>query len=190
MDYVILLAKENGDNYSIIYYALKLIMGYNLTSNAKTYLTKVVVSLSLLYPYVVPLLKEYIFEPYNTSREDIGKYSNMIFEKYFEKNNFEACAYAIMYMIDSNMEINSLKIPEIIKSRDCILLLLVYLYCKQKALNKECKELKAFAKELISSDEMDQFWLFIYESLGYSLLKGSWVGMKKAGVSFIKEKYR
>lgn len=189
LDFAIKLVNKTTDNQSILYYAIKSLKNYNLTQNAKTYLVKSVVSLALLYPYLVPILDEFVFEQYTVDSADIGKYANMIYDKYKAKNNFEACAYAIMYIIKSGAKLENFSINDAIESKDCMFLLLSLLYCRKNKWRSGEKTLKDFAKELLSNNEMEQYWLFIYESLGHTLLRDEWSAMKKARVTFIKKEY-
>lgn len=189
IDFTIRLASENNDNQSILYYAIKVIKEFNLTANAKTYLVKSMVSLSLLYPYLVPILDEYVFTPYQVETKKIGEYANLIFDKYIQKNNFEACSFAILYAVNVGAKINNFNLDKIIESKDCILLLLALIYCKKIKSHSDIKKLKSTAKNLIDN-EMDQYWLFIYECLGHESLTGDWAAMKKAKVSFLKPEFR
>lgn len=190
IDFTIKLVNENDDNYSILYYAVKVIKDFNLTPNAKEYLVKSMVSLSLLYPYLVPMLDEYVFQPYRVDNKKIGEYANLIFDKYISKNNFEACSYAILYAVNSATELTRFNLKTIIDSKDCILLLLALIYCRKLNWRSGVDKLRQVAKAFISNNEMDQYWLFIYECLGYGLLTGDWSAMKKAKVSFLKSDYR
>ena len=65
---------------------------------------------------------------------------------------------------------------------------MAFIYYKKNNLKSEVKQLKEYAKELIVKDEMDQYWLFVYECLGQ--LTGEWSSMKKNKVSFLKSDYR
>ena len=80
-------------------------------------------SLSLLYPYLVPILGNYIFEKYEVDTNQIQKYVNMIYEKYIQKNNYEACSFALLYAIDSNSKIDSIDV-EIIKKLVTMLIMI------------------------------------------------------------------
>lgn len=183
------MVSENADNNSIILYAVKSLKDFNLTKNAQEYLIKSVVSLSLLlYPYLVPILGEFIFKKYEADTNQIQKYANMIYEKYIQKNNYEACSFALLYAIDSNSKIDSIDVEIIKSSQDCILMLMAFIYCKKNNLKSEVKQLKQYAKELEQKGEMDQYWLFVYECLGK--LTGEWCAMKKNKVSFLKSEYR
>ncbi|WP_298972572.1 RNA-directed DNA polymerase [uncultured Fusobacterium sp.] len=188
IDFIIKLVSENTDNNSVILYAVKVLKNFTLTKNAQEYLVKSIVSLSLLYPYLVPILGQYIFEKYNVDTNQIQKYANMIYEKYIQKNNYEACSFALLYAIDSNSKIDSIDVEIIKNSQDCILMLMAFIYCKKNNLKSEIKQLKLYAKELEKKGEIDQYWLFVYECLGK--LTGEWGTMKKNKVSFLKSEYR
>ena len=187
IDFIIKLVSENADNNSVVLYAIKALKDLNLTKNAQKYLVKSVVSLSLLYPYLVPILGKYIFEKYEVGTNQIQKYANMIYERYIHKNNYEACSFALLYAIDSNSKIDSIDIKIIKSSQDCILMLMAFIYCKKNNLKSEVKQLKDYAQEL-KKGEMDQYWLFVYECLRN--LSGEWGTMKKNKVSFLKSEYR
>lgn len=188
IDFIIKLVSENADNNSVVLYAVKALKDFNLTKNAQEYLVKSVVSLSLLYPYLVPILGKYIFEKYEVNTNQIQKYANMIYERYIHKNNYEACSFALLYAIDSNSKIDCIDVEIIKSSQDCILMLMAFIYCKKNNLTSEVKQLEQYAKELEGKGEMDQYWLFVYECLGE--LSDEWGIMKKNKVSFLKSEYR
>jgi len=57
----------------------------------------------------------------------------------------------------------------------------------QKKLKDDIKALKSFAELLATDDEaFEQNWLFVYEVLPNTKLKGEWKGMKRKRVSFLK----
>ena len=180
---------KNHDNSSILFYALKVLREYTLTKNAQQYMSKSIVALSLIYPYLVPLLDEYIFEPYQLGGDDIKAYANRIYENYFCKDNYEACAYSILFAIKYNFTIDSFELDKIIEKKDCVLLLFALLYCKKIKWRSGVTKLKKFAKELIANNQMEEYWLFVYESLPSESLNQDWVQMKKANISFIKNEY-
>lgn len=188
IDFIIKLVSENADNNSVVLYAVKALKDFNLTKNAQEYLVKSVVSLSLLYPYLVPILGKYIFEKYEVGTNQIQKYANMIYERYIHKNNYEACSFALLYAIDSNSKIDCIDVEIIKSSQDCILMLMAFIYCKKNNLTSEIKQLEQYAKELEGKGEMDQYWLFVYECL--EEVSGEWGTMKKNKVSFLKSEYR
>lgn len=87
-NFCISLMSNNKDNASIIFYSLRMIKKYELTPNAKKYLTQKIISLSLIYPYIVPMLGKLIFSRYNTSEKDCENYVNLIYDTYIEKKLF------------------------------------------------------------------------------------------------------
>ncbi|MDD7402312.1 MAG: RNA-directed DNA polymerase [Eubacteriales bacterium] len=188
IDFAIELVYENSDNNSIILYAIKALKDFNLTKNAQEYLIKSIVSLSLLYPYLVPILGEFIFEKYNVDYDQIQIYANLIYKKYIQRNNYEACSFALLYAINSNSKIDCIDVEVIKSSHDCILMLMAFIYYKKNNLKSEVEELKDYAIELEGKGEMDQYWLFIYECS--VKLTGEWGLMKKNKVSFLKTEYR
>ena len=113
IDFIIKLVSENADNNSVVLYAVKALKDFNLTKNAQEYLVKSIVSLSSLYPYLVPILGKYIFEKYEVGTNQIQKYANMIYERYIHKNNYEACSFALLYAIDSNSKIDCIDVDGI-----------------------------------------------------------------------------
>lgn len=190
LDLVILLMRENEENGAILNYALRLLSSHKLTPNAQTLLVKQAVHLSLIYPYMVPLLDELVFQPCEVSDLDIEQYINLIFDTFLYKRFNEACTYALYYAIKYELKISKFDIEEIIGVNDCLLSLLSLLYCRQNNLKNELKALKEHAKNLIKNDSMDEQWLFIYECLTVGFFKEDWRILKKNKVSFLKEEYR
>lgn len=188
LDMCIELARE-GNDAAILNYALKILGKYTLTKNAKTYVVKTFVSLALLYGYIVPLLGEYIFDKYNLSSNEVQKYIELIYNKYIDKDRFEACAYAIYYAIKNECEIVSIDIDKIITKNDCILLCSAWIYFKKYQNKAASDKLKEHAKQLQSNDEMDKYWLFLYEVLPKSVLKNEWKELKNNKISFLKDEY-
>ena len=77
------------------------------------------------------------------------------------------------------------------ENRDTVLMLLAYLHDKKflnasKDFNRTTigKKYKKLAQSLI--DDIDEYWLFVYEVLTEGLLEAEWKAMKKEKVSFIK----
>lgn len=190
IDFCVVLANKNKENASIFNYAFKVLSKHKLTANAQVLLVKQAVSLSLIYPYIVPLLGEYVFKLNSIEPRLIEKYVNCIYETYMPKNYFEACTYALFYAVESNLKISSFNAKEIVVKGDCLLSLLALIYCRSHEDVGEIKILEGYAKNLINSGYMDQQWLFIYECLDASSLKNDWNLFKKEDISFLQKKYR
>ncbi|MDE8268512.1 RNA-directed DNA polymerase [Erysipelothrix rhusiopathiae] len=184
------LMEKNKENSAIILYGIKILDGLILTKNAQNYFVKSIISLSLIYPYVVPLLNKYIFEKYEIVHEDKSRYINMIFSKYRNLNNYESCSFAIFYAFSNDVELESFNIDKIIESEDCILATMALLYCKKFKKNDDLKKLKTKAEEIIQNGDLEDFWVFIYEALPYSNIPGELKNLKKHKISFLLDKYK
>lgn len=190
MDFCIELMSKNKENASIILYGLKVLCGHKLTRNAKEILIKTVISLSLLYPYIVPLLDQYVFTPYSVNPKTIEQYLKPIYEQYFAKNYYEACSYVLYYATKFDIDIKAFNVDEIICKNDCVLLLTALIYSRKKNDVSSLKKLKDHAKQLKANGEFEEFWLFAYECLTVGFLADDWKKMKQANVSFLKAEYQ
>ena len=90
-----------------------------------------------------------------------------------------------MYAIDSSSRLNNIDVQYAIDNRDCILLLLTFIYCNKNNLHTWCKNLRDYAKEIVKSNDVDQFWLFVYECLKSGSLDNEWAALKRANISFL-----
>lgn len=174
------------NNASVLKYAIKILSSKKLTNNAKKLFEQTIFQWSLIYPYIVPLLEEYVFEVCGTEDREIEKIINQIFEEYHPKMIFEATSYAIYWAIKFNLSIESLYVNEAIETDDAVFMVLTYEYFKKRNGSKEIKELKSFARDNLGDKiYFDQHWLFMYEVLTQKDLKNDWSALKKNGVTFI-----
>lgn len=190
LDYCIELIPKNGGNASILFYALKVLNKQNLTDNAKRYLEKTMVSLSLIYPYLIPHLDKYVFEICGTDTMDLKRFINIVYKKYSGVDNFEAMAFSLFLAAKYDVVIDGIDSKTIIEKNDCILLLCLLIYARRRNSKTVRQNLETHARSLIDSEEMDSFWIFIYECLPENDLKDDWKALKKAKVSFLKTEYR
>ena len=190
LDFCIELVSTNKENTSIVLYALKVLKNHDLTNNAQSFLAKRIISLSLLYPYIVPLLDLYIFSSCSINRNQIKDYLEIIFSHYFDVDNFEAVSYVLFYATKYDVVIDGFDINAIIQKNDCILTLCSLIYCRHNKMKNELKALKDYAKLLADNNELEENWIFVYECLTVGLLKKDWKSLKQNGVSFLKHHYR
>lgn len=190
LDFCIELVSANKENTSIILYALKVLQKHELTDNAKVFLAKRIVSLSLLYPYIVPLLDSYIFSSCSINKKQIKEYLEIIYNHYFDIDNFEAASYVLFYATKNDVLIDGFDINAIIQKNDCILSLCGLIYCRHNKMRTELNALKNYANTLVNNNEFEENWVFVYECLTVGFLKGDWKSMKKNNVSFLKHKYK
>ena len=189
LDAAVGLMEENGKNSAILNYAIKVLSRKELTNNAKQYCLKTILHMAVIYPYLIPLLEDYVFAPFAASPKIIEDFSHKVYSAAFAQENYEAIIYAIYYSMKYGFDIPQLRYIDAISKDSCLFKLFVWLYYVRRGDEKAIKALKKHAKAL-SDSEFDQNWVFIYEALPKELLKDDWKPMKKAGISFIKQEYR
>lgn len=186
LDMAIELMQENHDNAAILNYAMKVLAKKQLTENAKSYYVKTIFHLTVIYPYLVSLLEEYVFKPFGVETTMISKISALLYEEGVKLKNYEAVCYALYYANKYEFEIRELDFDVAKSSNNCLFLLFSYLYYEKKNDKAAVKMCKDYARSLLAT-EMDNFWLFIYEALPQSDLRDYWKAMKKNKVSFLVE---
>ncbi len=191
IDTALSLATDIGD-YAVINYAIKKLSGFELSDNAKKQASKRFLHMAALYPYLLHLMDEYVFNPYNVSPEEIKAFSNTIYKNAKRINDYESICYIVYFALKYDFWLDELDIPYVIEQKDCILLLLTWLYYMKannwKRNSTDVKQLNAEARRLKSLDN-GRFWLFWYEALTSGSLSGEWAKMKKAGISFIRPEF-
>lgn len=194
LDIALDLMKENKENSAILNYAIKVLSNKKMTDNAKQYFINTVHHLVLIYPYLIPLLDDKIFTVFNIEVSEIEQISQNIFIMGQDKKLYEAMSYAIYFSIKYSFILAEDLFDVIDKNRDTILMLLAYLHDK-KFLNSSTnfnrttigKKYKKLACSLY--DDIDEYWIFIYEILTVGLLKDEWKKMKQEDISFIKSEF-
>lgn len=152
--------------------------------------------MAALYPYLLHLMEEYVFTPYEVNTSDIKSLSEIIYYDAVKLNNYESLCYAIYFAIRFDFTLEKFEndyhnaLDYVIKSGDCLLLTTTWVYfMKQNHWNRRASRVKPLheaAKNLKNTD-MDRYWLFCYEALSQGNLSDRWKAMKKAGVSFIRK---
>lgn len=195
IDTALKLATKSGD-FAIINYAIKKMKGLNLSENGKKLAAKRFMHMAALYPYLLHLMEEYVFIPYEVDTNRIKALSDTIYRDAVNQNDYESICYSIYYAIRfdfvlDEFENDYIKAQDyVIKSKDCLLLTMTWIYFmkqnhwKRKA--TQVKPLNRVAMELKKTD-MDRYWLFCYEALTWGSLPGQWRLMKQAGISFIRK---
>lgn len=187
LDSAIELMQSNKMNSAILNYAIKVLAGQELTSNAKEYCIKTIFHLCLIYPYLIPLLEENVFKKFDVSKIQIKALTQKLFKSGLDSKNYESICYALYFAITYDFEIEGLTSIDAIASNSCLFKLFSFLYFQKQANKDAERAMKAHARTLASNDDnFNRNWLFVYESLPQSELKGEWKPMKRAGVSFVK----
>ena len=179
-----------NNNASAILYALKVLASVSLTPNGQELCVKEAMHFSFIYPYLIPHLKEYVFDIYNLNSIDISSFINKLYIDSLKRNNYEGVYYCLYYAICLDIVIDELEEDSIINSTDCITKILFLLYCKKNSNGDIVDKLEKNALSLIANDEFDENWLFVYEALPSDKFSGEIKTMKDSNISFIRQGYR
>lgn len=195
IDTALTLAAATGD-FAIINYAIKKLRGAKLSGNGKKLAAKRIMHMATLHPYLLHLLEEYVFAPYDVDASDIKVLSDTVYRNAVNQNDYESLCYSIYFAIRfdfvlEEFENNYVRAQDyVIKSKDCLLLIMTWIYfMKQNHWKRDATQVKPLNKvamELKNTD-MDRYWLFCYEALSWGSLPGQWRSMKQAGISFIRK---
>ena len=182
---------RSENNIAVIKYAIKVLSGQeNFSNNAKQYCWKISMHLCLLYPYLISLMEEKIFLPFNVPIDAIDDFVNKAYKFGLANRNYEEYAYAIYFAIKYDIHIQDIDITYICSLDDCVLKILSYIYCQKNDDTDGKKKLQKNASDLYLNNNMDRNWLFVYEALKANDLKDDWKCFKKAKISFIKKEFR
>ena len=190
LDLVIRLA-NSSNNLSIYSYAIKTISNTYLGKRAMSYYINTIHHLVCLYPYLVHWLEEFVFEAFGISKGTIKDIAQDVYNVGVSRHIYESCSFALYWAIKYGFDLSNNHIEDSFASEDCVFMLLSYIKTtKEKGKIKEGKKrFKEKAKSLI--DDMDRYWLFIYEVLPKTdLPTGEFRAIKEKRISFIKNEFR
>ncbi len=184
---IVVQKANDAKNLSVYSYAMKIICGKYFGKKAKEYYKNFIHQIALLYPYVLHFVEKCVFEEFNVTKNEIKEISLDIYEFYFTKDLIEPCSYALYWSIKYDFTPPTSYVNDAIQSKDCIHLLLAYIKAKQDKNTDGITKLKAEAESL--KDDIEAFWLFVYEVLPNTKLEGDFKRIKKANVSFLKSEF-
>lgn len=193
IDTALMMATETGD-FAIINYAIKKLRGSKLSENGKKLAAKRFIHMAAIHPYLLPLLEEYVFIPYEVDKGVIKALADTIYKDSIKRNDYESLCYSIYFAIRfgfmlDEFENDYVKAQDyVFKSKDCLLLVMTWIYfMKQNNWNRKATQVKPLNKVAMTlkDTDMDRYWLFCYEALSWGSLSGQWRLMKQAGISFI-----
>lgn len=191
LDSVIEIMQKNNNNSAILNYAIKALPADMMSKNAIDYCVKTTFHLCLIYPYLLQIMDETVFERFHVSNDKIKDFAKLTYEQEYKNKNYDGVCYSLFFALKYGFTIDSLKAQDAVDSDSCIFRLLAFLYFKKNRFTKEKALLRSLASKL-RSDEYDfgRNWLFVYEVLPQSDLPDEWKRLKKGGVSFLKEEYQ
>lgn len=188
LDIALDLMFHNKENSAILNYAIKVLAKKEMTGNAKDYFIKTVHHLVLLYPYLMPLLDEKVFTTFSIDKSQIEKIAKDLFNLGESKKFYEAMSYTLFFSLRYDFLLTENLFEKVEKSNDAVLLLLAYLhdekFIKHSKVTKKYKNLANTLKE-----DIDEYWIFVYEVLTASLLCDNWKKLKQANITFIKDEF-
>lgn len=196
LETAVCLMENNGGNVATIVYAIKVLGNNEMSKNAKEYCIKTMCNLSIIFPYLVPILNEYVFEKLNANRIEIERFSSELYNDSVSKFNFEGISYAIFFAIKYNFKLN-LDINYIINDANCICKVLAFIYYKKNDDKKTIEILLEHAKSL-KYESFFENWLFVYETLSVEdfnvenidYTMDDFKMLKKAKISFLSSEYQ
>lgn len=195
IDTAVMLATETGD-FAIINYAIKKLKGSKLSGNGKKLAAKRFMHMAALYPYLLHLMEEYVFTPYGVDASDIKKLSDTIYRDGVNLNDYESLCYAIYFAVRFDFVLENFESDNktaqdyVIKSRDCLLLIMTWIYfMKKNHWNRKATQVKPLNRVAMDLKKTDigRYWLFCYEALSWGSLPDPWRSMKQEGISFIRK---
>ncbi len=191
LDNAVDLMNENENNAAILNYAIKCIPSDDMSPNAKEYCVKYVLHLCMLYPYLLRIVDEFVFQRFQVCNDVKCNFVINILFNSQEKRNFDGICYAIYFAIKYCIRID-IDIDLLIENEDCISCLLAYIYCKKNHISDGVLKLYKYAQKIASiEDDFHKNWVFIYELLSSEDLNYNyWKGLKKSNISFLKKEFR
>ena len=195
LDAAVSAMEHSKGDVSTLNYAFKMLSKCTMNYWAKKYYSEMALHFAYIFPYLLPIIEQHVFEAAKTSDRDIAIFSNLVFEKALKERDYLSACYALYYAIRYKFTMDSLREKSteklIFESNDCMLLVCALVYSQYKDDGNFENQLKKYAKNL-ATDENDFFsnWLFVYEALDANELpedphKGAWKEIKRAGLSFI-----
>ena len=183
------MQNHNGDA-APIKYAIKVLKSLNVSNKAKDYIVDTILHWAIIYPYLVPLLHDFIFDCYKVSSDFIREFISILYKDSIIRRNYEGVTYALFFSIKYDIEIESFDMDNLLRG-DSICKLLSFLYCKKFRNRNAQNILKEHAQGLMEFN-FNENWIFIYEILNQEELRGRglWSNLKNQGISFIKSEYR
>ena len=192
-DLAVKLMQESGGNVAVLNYAIKTLSGTSLTDNARAMCVRRAMHLALLYPYLIPLLEEYVFRPYSVSTDEIAECAHIMYREGLSNGNVEQCCYSVLYALRYSFDLVDIDMQHVIDSDNCVFKLMAWLYFKKNRKKGGYREvlqaLRQHALELYEKD-MDRNWLFVFEVLPLESLSKDWKVLKRNRVSFLKDEFR
>lgn len=183
LDVALRLTLDNKDACPLNY-AIKVISSKYLGRKAIVFYVRRLKHLVTIYPYLARLMEQYVFSPFHVENNEIDGFINFLYNYGIEHNRYEASSYALYWSMIHQIPFQVSNPSDVIGTNDCVFMLMSYLYAKQNGFEGDVKRYKDCAKKLKGND-MERFWLFVYEILSKDELPGNLKHMKQNHISFL-----
>ncbi len=196
------------NNNAILNYAIKVISGLEITKNAEEYFIYETFNWAYIYPYLIPLLDEYVINKHIDSflklkegKQVLDQMLCKIYNKNLKDMNIEAIVYSIYYSIKYDVSTLYITFEDLKKTGNAIIYLLGFIHSKKYPnVNNQSDCYENLAKEICGIKENGQKvkcdnlnfqenWIFVYEVLPRTLFENRWAEIKKKNISFLKKDY-
>lgn len=167
-------------------YAIKAIAGSEeprkLNPRAKRMYAQEAINLALAYPYLAPLLDEFVFDKYwhDGLKPRIADFATSLVKLGVRKLYPDSIAHALYFALkhDLVLDLEDDKLIEIITLDDCVTNVLLLEYAKSRNRKKVKSAVNKRAKDLMAEDsrEKDKHWLLIYQVWSKKELEGNGQG--------------
>lgn len=179
-------------------YAIKTIAGgeeiRKLNPRAKRMYTQEAINLALAYPYLAPLLDEFVFDKYwhDGLKPRIADFATALVRLGIRKLYPDSIAHALYFALKHDLVLDQKddELIEIVALDDCVSNVLLLEYAKRRKRSKVKSSINKRAKGLMTEDarEKDKHWLLIYQVWSKNELKGNAQGflaeLKSKGFDF------
>lgn len=164
-------------------YAIKTIAGSEaprqLNSRAKRMYAQEAMNLALAYPYLAPLLDEFVFDKYwhVGLKPRIADFATSLVQLGVRKLYPDTIAHALYFALkhDLTLDLKDEALIEIVALDDCVTNVLLLEYAKKRKRHKVKAVINKRAKDLMAEDgrEKDKHWLLIYQVWTRKELEGN-----------------
>ena len=167
MDLALKLA-HTAETDAVLNYAIKMVPK-RLNNRAKRLFVQQAVNLTLLYPYLAPILDEHVFDKhhYDGIEKVIRKFCEQLLEIGIQKIYSDVIAYALYYSLKHDLQLSTSPddLKKIIDIDDCLSNVLLLEYAKRHKIKNIREKIRREANKLkgMETREQDRYWLLIYQ---------------------------
>ena len=176
LDLALDLSAKHGSQ-SVLNYAFKTIPN-NLSDPAKRFVVLQAVNLAVLYPYLAPILNEYVFQRHQFTgiRPIIRAFIGDLIHAGIQKIYPDAIAHGLYYSLIHDMRLGPLEanLLNVVDIGDCLTNVLLLEYARMFGAPKIGPKVRRFANSLrgLERREKDRYWLLVYQVWDPNTLDG------------------